>query len=93
MTKGGKPPLRLRPGLRLKGVKEIFLSRLRIKYYPSSAEIHIIEDLLPQADIEEWRELRHLIPKSWEDYGEPFFLNLEMYDQFEVELKNLYGEG
>ncbi|MCK9296178.1 MAG: hypothetical protein M0P70_13965 [Desulfobulbaceae bacterium] len=58
-----------------------------------AAEIHIIEDLLPQADIEKWRELRHLIPASWVDYGEPFFLKLEMYDQYEAELENLYGKS
>jgi hypothetical protein len=58
----------------------------------TAAEIHIIEDLFPLAEIEKWGELRDMIPKSWADYGEPFFLNLALYDQIEVELENLYGE-
>jgi hypothetical protein len=31
----------------------------------AAAEIHIIENLLPNAPIEKWQELRDMIPKSW----------------------------
>lgn len=58
----------------------------------AAAEIHILEDLLPHADIEKWKELREAIPASWTDYGEPFFLHLELYDRFDLELENFYSE-
>lgn len=56
------------------------------------AELHILEDQQLAEKIDEnWRDLRHLIPASWKDYGEPVLLHLEQYDLLAAELDKLYG--
>ena len=56
-----------------------------------AAELHIIRDLLPETDLGEWVNLREQIPTDWRGYGEPVFLDLELYDQLEKDLKELFG--
>jgi len=56
-----------------------------------AAELHIIRDLLPAADLGGWETLLDQIPADWQEYGEPVFLDLAHYDQMERDLKELFG--
>ena len=57
----------------------------------SAAELHILRDLAPKNELgQDWQELRNIIPQSWDGYGEPVLLDLNLYDQLDQDIVTLY---
>lgn len=79
----------------------LFLDRYFKKYGPSHrALLHhekgidlVVENFGEVARRPAEQHIRddvHCVPKYWNEYEDPFFLNLDLYRQFDRELKKLY---
>lgn len=56
-----------------------------------AAELHILRDLQQERELDQtWQALLVEIPRSWQDYPEPVMLDLDLQDQLDQELQDLF---